>query len=139
MLNTFYLQGDKGGSSTKLVFQVCNFKDGNFADNTDLVAIFNATDSYSNMDKVLSVFKEDLVGLQQRSQIRVGDSSKVCRVFLAGDYEFLTKTLGHMGPNSSFPCLWCYIPLSSLQAGGPTHSPKLHGDDGQFVDTPQWA
>ena len=41
----FLFQGDKGGSTTKLAVQICNIQNSNSADNTDLVAFFEGTDS----------------------------------------------------------------------------------------------
>ena len=89
--------------------------------------MFNATDTYSNLSDVFSIYSTQLAELIQLKSILVNGVPKKLRVFLYGDYEFLCKYLGHMGPASSYPCLWCNITLSELrdQNGGIPHCPRL--------------
>ena len=49
------------------------------------------------MDMVFSHFRDELLQLQPTSQVRVGGVNKISRGFLVGDYEFLTKVMGHNG------------------------------------------
>lgn len=102
-----------------------NINERGSADNYDMIAMFEATNTYHNMDQIFCIFTEQLRTLEEMSKIRVRDEVKNCRVFLSGDYEFLTKVLGHMGPSASYPCLWCYVPLHHLSAGGTTHLLKF--------------
>ncbi len=73
-------------------------------------------------------------------QLDLGEfGKKYCRIFLFGDYEFLCKILGHMGPNSSFPCLWCYMKLDQLRnPGGQPHCPKIKDAQGHWVSRDDW-
>lgn len=45
--------------------------------------------------------------------------SKIVRIFLGGDYEFLCENYGHRGANSTEFCLWCKILLDQKKAEGP--------------------
>ena len=122
-----FYQGDKGGSSTKLVAQFVNQKNGCSADATNVVGMFYATDTYSNLSDVFSIYTTQLAELIRLKSITVNGVPKKLRVFLYGDYEFLCKYLGHMGPASSYPCLWCNVTLAELKDknGGIPHCPRL--------------
>ena len=124
-----------------MVAQVINHKDPNSVDNANLLAIYEATDNYSNLEKIVGAFTSEFLELQnEETTFSVNGVNKKARIFSFGDYEWLCKTLGHMGPSSSFPCLWCYCPLQALRdPHGEAHSPKVWSDDDQdWVDNDNW-
>ena len=43
--------GDKGGSTTKLVAQVCNLTNPNTATTTEILAMYEVVDTYENDEK----------------------------------------------------------------------------------------
>ena len=132
-------QGDKGGSSTKLTAQFVNQINGNSADATNILAMYNGTDCYDNMSEVFSIYYEQLAELMTIRTINVNGRQKGLRIFLVGDYEYLTKYLGHMGPNSSYPCLWCNVSLTELRkpTNGNPHCPRVK--DRQWAENANWA
>ena len=97
----FVLQGDKGGSSTKLFAQISNEKNGHSSDGTNMLGMFDATDTYNNMSEAFALYYDQLAQLMTMKTDSVNRIEKPLRVFLYGDYEFLCKYLGHMGPSSS--------------------------------------
>ena len=121
--------------------QICNVVNSNSADNTDLVAFFEGTDSDENMRLIFSKYTEVLKKMQEPGyQLDLGEFGlKYCRIFLSGDYEFLCKVLGHMGANSTCPCLWCHVKLEKLRnPGGQPHCPKIKNAQGNWVDRDDW-
>lgn len=133
------LQGDKGGSSTKLVGQFANQKDGCSADASNILGMFNATDTYDNLSEVFGIYYCQLAELLEIKTILVGGIERRLRIFIYGDYEFLCKYVGHMGPNSTYPCLWCNITLHELRktTNGTPHCPRLR--DKQWARNANWA
>ncbi|XP_071948723.1 uncharacterized protein [Antedon mediterranea] len=135
--------GDKGGPSTKLVAQIVNVNKPNSATTTEIISMYNAFDNYSNMKAMFDVYTEQFVHLQNESTLQIGGCEKPVRVFLFGDYEWLTKILGHLGPVSTFPCLWCYIHRDDLYrpANERTirpHSPMITSEDGNWCENALW-
>ncbi|XP_072040473.1 uncharacterized protein [Amphiura filiformis] len=132
--------GDKGGTSTKLAVQICNVKSPNSADNTDLIAFFEALDSDENMRFIFSIYRDPMIKMQG-VYYDLGPEFKNmrCRIFLFGDYEFLCKALGHLGACSTFPCLWCHMKLEDLRhPDGQPHCPKQKDAEGNWVDREIW-
>nr|XP_054748599.1 uncharacterized protein LOC129254164 isoform X2 [Lytechinus pictus] len=118
------LGGDKGGKSFKLAIQVANLLHPNSPRNTVMVAVFQASDSTFNLDLALKDFASD-VELLMRTTWR----GKRIRLFLCGDYEFLTKFYGLTGPNGRHCCLYCSISKAQmavpLEDRGPSPSRTL--------------
>ena len=56
--------GDKGGGSFKMSFQICNLDNPNSIDNTCVFAVFNASDSTTNLHVALDRYKEQIDTLQ---------------------------------------------------------------------------
>ena len=54
---------DKGGNSTKLVFEIANSVAPNSVRNTELINIFEATDSFDNIHKMFLPFAEQISNL----------------------------------------------------------------------------
>ena len=134
-----FSQGDKGGSSTKLAMQMVNQVDSNSKDGTNLLAMFDAPDTSSNMQKVYGIYQEQFADIQEKGEVQVEGEIKKLRTMLYGDYEALCKTLGHMGPSSSFPCIWCNITLAELRdTKGIGHCPKMRNNKGEWVDNMNW-
>ncbi|XP_072032273.1 uncharacterized protein [Amphiura filiformis] len=131
--------GDKGGSSTKLVGQFANQKDGCSADATNILGMFNATDTYDNLSEVFGLYHSQIADLMDIKTIIVNGIEKRLRIFLYGDYEFLCKYMGHMGPASSFPCLWCNVTLQELRKNtdGEPHCPRLKNS--RWANNANWA
>ena len=117
------MQGDKGGSSTKLSAQLVNVNSPNSPDNTDPIAIYEAQDTYDNLHPVFSTFKKDIETLQEPGyNLDLGPDQGFVpiHVFLYGDYEFLTKNFGRKVLNSKG-----YHTLSTRQVMG-LHLQKIN-------------
>ena len=119
--------------------QFVNQKDGCSADASNIVAMFNAVNTYDNLREVFGIYHSQLAELMEIKSILVNGVDKRLRIFIYGDYEFLCKYLGHMGPSSSYPCLWCNITLQELKkkSEGVPHCPKVKGSVWQ--DNANWA
>ncbi|XP_070537773.1 uncharacterized protein [Ptychodera flava] len=131
-------QGDKGGTTTKLCLQLANV--GNCsADNIELVAMFEAYDSYDNMKQIFGMYTEQVEALQTNFSVKISDNRfQVLRAFLYGDYAFLCNVLGHQGAASKHPCLWCDIAKQQLSKGVPHCSVKLDSVTNTFIANPDW-
>ncbi len=109
-----FFQGDKGGSSTKLCIQIANLHNANSPETTDLLAFYEATDSDENMQLVFSLFTEMMERVQRTDYVlSLGEEfgNMSCKIFAFGDYEWLCKSLGHIGLNAKYLCLWCKVKL----------------------------
>ncbi|KAL5508865.1 hypothetical protein EMCRGX_G004125 [Ephydatia muelleri] len=102
------LGGDKGGGTFKMNFQ-----------------IVNADDSYTNLHIALERYKEQVEHLQGMTW-----RGYTVKVFLCGDYEFLSTMYGLSGACGSYPCLYCLIPnknmATPLSARGHAPPRSLH-------------
>ncbi len=99
------------------------------ADNVQILSMFAATDSIQNLWMVMAELREKLFQLNNQ-EIDISDTlSYILRLWLLGDYEFLTRGVGHQGPNASFPCIKCYITLSDMNSKGVAHTPYFIKDD----------
>ena len=76
--------------------------------------------------------------------VNVNGEERSLLVFLFGDYEFLTKFVGHKGPNVVHPYLWYHInrdelkkPFEERQLKG--HAPKIFNLQLQeWESNPNW-
>ena len=128
------LQGDKGGPSTKLAVQLANCKKPCSIDNLSPIAFFEAADTYDNMVDIFDIYLDDMITLQNNYKIR----DRLCRLFLVGDYEFLTKTMGHMGAASKFPCMWCHITNSAIKKPNSKPHGPMKKVKGRWVNNEDW-
>ena len=96
--------GDHGGGSFKLCLQVLNIASPNATNNTHVILCFTEKDLRTNLDNVLSTYKNQIKQLQLMSWM-----DKKLRVFVYGDYEFLCKLFGLSGACGMYCCLWCLI------------------------------
>ena len=108
-------------------------------DNMVPIAIYKAADSYRNMEEVLGMYRTDIFTMRDKYRIM----GKKCRLFLTGYYDFLCNSMGHMGPSSLFPCLWCHTPKYILDhPGDKVHSPVIdldtHSLEGNCVKNASW-
>ena len=111
--------GDHGGGSFKLMLQIANTSAPNSKNNTFLLLIVNAKDSYTNMKHVLDPYRRQFQNLE-----RVTWKGKRIRLFLFGDYDFLLKVYGISGAQSAHPCLWCKRSKRQIQHS-PAHQPAV--------------
>ena len=119
--------------------QMVNEVDSNSKDGTNLFAMFDAPDTTSNMQKVYGIYQEQFADLQDKGEVQVDGETKKLRTMLYGDYEALCKSLGHMGPSSSFPCIWCNITLAELRdIKGIGRCPKMKNNQGEWVNNQNW-
>lgn len=116
------LGGDKGGNSTKINYQIINSLSMG-PSSVQLLCMFEATDSESNLWKTLAPVRDNINSLQG-SEVP-GLHNTTLRVFLYGDYEYQCKTLGLQGASSTFPCYKCLVTLSELRKTDSTpHNPE---------------
>ena len=94
--------GDHGGGSFKLMLQVANLKNANSKMNTCLLQIVECKDSAENLRRLLGPYRDQISALQGMEW-----RGKKTRVFLFGDYDFLTKLFGLSGAQGTHPCLYC--------------------------------
>ncbi|XP_072023493.1 uncharacterized protein [Amphiura filiformis] len=130
--------GDKGGTTTKLAFQFVNQNNSNSAAATNILSMFEATDTYCNMAHVFGNFTDQLAALQQKKTITINGIVHPLRIFYFGDTEYLCKSFGHMGCASSYPCLWCNIQLKLLRnTNGAPHCP-MRLVNNKYVPNEDW-
>ncbi|KAL5493971.1 hypothetical protein EMCRGX_G015225 [Ephydatia muelleri] len=130
--------GDKGGSSFKMNFQIVNTPTPNSVQNTCVFSVFEAGDSTTNLHMALDRYKpqiESLQGMKWREYSM--------RIFICGDYEFLSKLYGLSGANGRHPCPYCTInqdemQLSMSMRAGCSQSRSLqsfHDNHQRFLDS----
>lgn len=110
--------GDHGGKSFKMSCEVGNVENPNKVENTFIFSIAEAKDYKSNLMMCLQRF---ISQIEQFKKITWHD--KVFKIFMFGDYEFLTNMYGLSGASGRYPCLWCEIPSAALSV------PKSERDD----------
>ena len=86
--------GDHGGNSFKMCYQIANIKNPNRKENTVVFSLFEAKDSRSNLRVCLARFQPQVNMLQS-----VKWENNSVRVFMYGDYEFLSAMYGISGAN----------------------------------------
>ncbi|KAL5496438.1 hypothetical protein EMCRGX_G012721 [Ephydatia muelleri] len=91
-----------------LIQKVTNLIDEN--ESTCVFACFEAQDTIANLHIALDRFKEEVVTLAV-SQWKGYN----IRVFLSGDYEFLSAMYGTSGASGKQPCLWCLVTIDDLE------------------------
>ncbi|XP_071477750.1 uncharacterized protein [Diadema antillarum] len=96
--------GDKGGGTFKMMIQLANLERPNSLSNTRIVLLYPGTDTSYNLDVALKSFSTQVEELT-RSTWR----GKKMKLFVFGDYEFLTRMYGLTGPSGRHCCLFCNI------------------------------
>ena len=92
--------GDKGGKHMKFHFEVIDYSNAGSVYNVDIFAMYEGSDSHSNMALVLPKFYEAIERLESEEFSLIGHKVKV---FLGGDYHFLDDCLGHQGSAATCP------------------------------------
>ncbi|KAL5502912.1 hypothetical protein EMCRGX_G009770 [Ephydatia muelleri] len=98
------LGGDKGGGSFKMNFQIVNVAAPNSVHNTCVFCCFEADDTVTNLHIALDCYKDQVAHLQgmQWRQYTI-------KLFMCGDYEFITRMYGLSGASGCYPCLYCLV------------------------------
>eukprot|EP00731_Ephydatia_muelleri_P028813 Em0020g457a len=94
--------GDKGGSSYKMNFQIVNVPAPNSVHNTCVFCCFEAGDTVTNLHIALDCYKDQVAHLQGMKWRQY-----TLRLFMCGDYEFITRMYGLSGASGCYPCLHC--------------------------------
>ena len=94
------IDGYHGGGSFKLSVQVCNLDSPNAKEITIVFACCEAKDPYENLKEMVSNFKGDVTKLSQASW-----RNRHVRLFLYGDYAFLSSLYGLSGAKGTHFCL----------------------------------
>ena len=94
--------GDKGGKHMKFHFEVINCINAGSVYNVHIFAMYEGSDSHSNMALVLPKFFEAIERLQSEEFSLIGH-----KVFLGGDYHFLDDCLGQQPP-VQVPKIWLH-------------------------------
>ena len=102
--------GDHGGDSFKGSLQVANVEHPNQESNTVIWTIMEAKDYLSNLLLCLERFKSHIDQF-----MKIKWESKIIRIFMFGDYEFLCAMYGLSGASGRHCCLWCEIPKEMLK------------------------
>ena len=104
------LSGDHGGKSFKLCLQVCNLERPNAKQNTIVIACMPAKDLHENLAKLTAIYTDQIQELQKEHWKR-----KRIRLFLFGDYAFLSAIYGLSGARGRYFCLWCLAKTEEMQ------------------------
>ena len=112
--------GDKGGKHMKFHFEVINCSNASSVYNVHTFAMYEGSDSHSNVALVLPKFFEAIERLQSEEFSLIRHKVKV---FLGGDYHFLDDWLGHQG--SAATCPPVLVTLEHLKNhSGTAHTPE---------------
>ena len=103
---------DHGGASHKVFLQIANLQSPNSKYNTVVIGCFYTKDIYENLIKIAKIFHNDINELKKMKW-----KGKRIRVFLFGDYAFLTSLYGLSGSCGIHPCLWCTVKKHQIQEG----------------------
>ncbi|KAL5505860.1 hypothetical protein EMCRGX_G007397 [Ephydatia muelleri] len=96
--------GDKGGGTFKMNFQIVNIATPNSVHNTCVFCCFAAGDSVTNLHAALDRFKDQIEHL---NGMKWGQYT--IKIFICGDFEFLSKMYGLSGASGCYPCPYCII------------------------------
>ena len=121
------LGGDKGGSSTKLLYEIVSVS------SVEIIMMYEGADCTDNLWETTGPLREDLCKLKNTTFMVHGKEAKAS-ILLYGDYEFLCHVMGHQGASATYPCLHCLCLLSDLQAkNGQPHTPYLVSPDNLLI------
>ena len=103
--------GDHGGGSFKLMLQIANLHNPNSKFNTCLIQMVECKDSAENLRRLLGPMRDELSSLKSMKW-----RGKQLKLFVFGDYEFLTKLYGLSGAQATHPCLYCTASKCQIHA-----------------------
>ena len=113
--------GDKGGKHMKFHFEVINTNSSGSVFVVHMFAMYEASDSYDNMAKIILLYRPALIEMQSET-FRI--SGYKVKAFLGGDFHFLDDCLGHQGSAASYPSAKDLVTLEHLRNhGGKPHMP----------------
>ena len=114
--------GGKGGKHMKLHFEVINCSNAGSIYNVHIFAMYQGSDSHSNMAFLLRKCFEAIERLQSEEFSLIGHKVKV---FLGSDYHFLDDCLGHQGSAATCPSSKDLVTLEHLRNhSGTAHTPE---------------
>eukprot|EP00731_Ephydatia_muelleri_P022772 Em0015g355a len=126
------LGGDKGGGTFKANFQIVNVAAPNSVQNTCVFCCFAAGDSFANLHIALDRYKEQCIKSNE-----ITCRQYTLKVFLSGDYEFLSKFYGLSGASGAHPCPFCLIANAEMATPlierGHAPSRTLDGIEEQYL------
>ncbi len=102
--------GDKGGSTTKLCFQLANLETPNSVEHTRIFCNFSAPDYTANLCQVMQRFEAALSALNGKEW-----NDKLIQVIVTGDCEFIFRIYGIAGAKGTYPCFICRIDKKIMQ------------------------
>jgi len=123
----FLLLGDSGGGSFKLMLQHLNTAKPNSTHSGLIVGYMEAKDNEENLRIAFPNLQSQLDMLQDCKidfELDGEKKTKTVRIFLGGDYEFLTLIFGHGGACSLNFCLFCPCQLASKSDDPLTMNPE---------------
>ena len=101
---------DHGQGSLKMALQVANTNSPNSKNNTVLCSLFKGKDDRENVQRIFSEYSTQIDELRNMTW-----NNKKIRVFMFGDYDFLTKMFGLSETKGLHPCLWCDTTNQNMQ------------------------
>ena len=117
-----FFSDDKGGKYMKFHFEVINCSNTGSVYNVHIFAMYEGSDSHSNMALVLPKFFEAIERLQSEEFSLIGHKVKV---FLGDEYHFLDDYLGHQGSAATCPSSKDLVTLEHLRNhSGTAHTPE---------------
>jgi len=111
---------DKGGlrSTCKADISSCNQQHPSSRGNTILYGVLpTAKDDHDELAAMASVYVPDLDGLRQGG-LFVHGTRRAVRLILTCDLRFISTWVGHGGPFSTHPCVWCSVVLRRTRSNG---------------------
>ena len=100
--------------------EIISHKKSGSRDSVHSFCIYEAPDALENTWQVFSIYQveiKELPGFKLENGLNV-------KVFLGGDYEFLSKSLGHQGQSATYPSLTDLVTLEHLR----NHTGKPHNE-----------
>ncbi|XP_071960683.1 uncharacterized protein [Antedon mediterranea] len=104
--------GDQGEGSTKFEVQILNIKSPNATRNVIVVLLFEAPDCLYNIEATLPNVSCEISNMNGKKW-----RDYTLRMFGFGDYAYLTKLYGLLGPTGRYPCLFCTLTNREIHAG----------------------
>ena len=108
------LGGDHGKHSLKLTMEIANTQAPNSKLNTVVIAFAPIKDTHANLISFLEVeggLLDEITQLQTHTW-----KGKSIKLFLNGDYEFLSKVYGISGANGTYPCVYCLVTRNKIHS-----------------------
>ena len=116
--------GDKGGKHMKFHFEIVNVLKSTVFD-VHMFSIYKGADDYNNIKEVLSRYWNDILNMQKSGFLLCGEYP--VKIFLGGDYAYISACLGHQGASSTYPCSRDLVTLEHLRQNhqdGSPHTPN---------------